>query len=385
MHAAGVMRSATEIDWSGLIRFKRAFTDPAPATREKELKEAGVDCFHAAARFTGKQTLQINAEELEAERVVIAAGAKPMTLNVPGEDLLKTSTDFLELESLPARIIFVGGGFIAFEFAHVAARAGAQVHIVEQAPRVLHGFDPDLVERLVQATRELGVEISAATKAIAFERQQGGISVRVQRGGKDETFSADIAVHGGGRVPDVDELQLDVASIERTKKGIKVNEFLQSVSNPAIYAAGDAADAGGLPLTPVAAMEGEVAAANVLRGNHRRVDFTGLVSAVYTTPPLASVGLSEEAARERKLIFDVHAADMSDWYSSRRIGAKLAAFKVLVEREGGRVLGAHILGPHAEEVANIFSVAIQANVPAQALKDALFAYPTGASDITYML
>jgi glutathione reductase (NADPH) len=385
MHEAGVMRNALEIDWPALIRFKRQFTDPAPETRERELSQAGVDAFHGAAQFVAKRALRIDGEEIQAEHVLIAAGARPMTLNVPGEDLLKTSTDFLALEALPKRILFVGGGFIAFEFAHVAARAGAQVHIVEQAPRLLHGFDPDLVDRLVQATRELGIEVSVDTKATAFERRQGGVSVRAQRANQEETFTADIAVHGGGRVPDLEYLQLDAAGIERTKKGVKVNEFMQSVSNPAIYAAGDAADGGGLALTPVAAMEGEVAAYNVLHGNQRRVEFSGLVSAVYTTPPLTSVGLSEEAARDQKLSFDVHSSDMAEWYSSRRIAAKHAAFKVLVERETGRVIGAHVLGPHSEEIANIFSLAISANIPARVLKDALFAYPTGASDIAYML
>jgi glutathione reductase (NADPH) len=385
MQQAGVIRSTLEIDWGGLIRFKRSFTEPAPATRVREYAQAGIAQLHGAARFTGKQTLKIDGDEVGASRIVIASGAKPMTLNIPGEQSIKTSTDFLDLEALPERLAFIGGGFIAFEFAHVAARAGARVQILESRSRPLHGFDPDLVDRLLQATRELGIEVHSETEATALEARGSGIVVRAQRNGNEEIFTADVAVHGGGRVADLDDLQLDIAGVKRTEKGVSVNEYLQSVSNPAIYAAGDAADGGGLPLTPVAAMEGEVAAHNVLHGNTKCVDFTGLVSAVYTVPALTAVGLSEDAAREKKIPFDAHAGDMSEWYSSRRIAAKYAAFKVLVERKTGHIIGAHILGPDAEEVANIFSLAIRANVPALALKDVLFAYPTAASDIASML
>jgi|SRR5579884_599398 len=385
MHDAGVVRQTLEIDWSGLMRFKRAFTGPAPEARERELAQAGVECLHGRARFTGAQTLRIDGEEFEARNIVIATGAKPMPLHLPGEDHLKTSTDFLDFDHLPGRIVFVGGGFIAFEFAHIAARAGAHVQILERDSRVLHGFDPDLVDRLVAATRELGIDVHVGTGAVAFEQQDRGITVHAQSNGREEKFNADIAVHGGGRVPDLDELCLDAAGVETTKKGVKVNDFLQSPSNPAVYAAGDAADAGGLALTPVAGVEGETAADNVLQGNHRRIDFSGLASIVYTIPPLASVGLSEEAAREKRLLFDVHASDMSDWYSSRRIAAKHAGFKVLVERGSERIVGAHLLGPHAEEVANIFSLAMRANVLPSVVRDALFAYPTGSSDIEYML
>ena len=385
MHDAGVATGTLGIDWPGLMRFKRTFTEPAPAAREREFREAGIECLHGTARFISQRVLRVGNRELNARHILIASGAKPVPLGIDGEEILKTSEDFLSLEVLPRRIVFVGGGFIGFEFAYVAARCGASVRIIEQASRPLRRFDGDLVQRLVEATRELGIDVLLETKAIAFEQHGAGVTVRAQSEGKELTFTCDAVVHGGGRVPDLDALDLDSAGIARTNKGVKVNEFLQSVGNPAVYAAGDAADGGGSPLTPVASAEGEAVAYNLLNGNARRVDFTGLASMVYTIPALASVGLSEEAAHEKKLAFDVHAAETSQWYSSRRVNEKRSAYKVLTEKSTGHILGAHIMGPCAEEVVNIFSLAIRANIPASTLKDALFAYPTGASDIAYML
>ncbi len=289
------------------------------------------------------------------------------------------------METLPKRIVLVGGGFIAFEFAHVAARCGASVRILESEPVPLRGFDPDLVARLVAASRELGIEILLDTKVTEFEEAGGEIVVRAQSKDLSHAFACDAAIHGGGRAADLDALNLEAGGVERTKKGVKVNEYLQSTSNPRIYAAGDAADAGGAPLTPVAAAQGELVARNMLHDNANRMDYSGLVSIVYTIPALAHVGLGEQDARDRNIQYDVHTGDMSQWYSLRRLAAKTGAYKVLTHRDTGQILGAHILGPQAEELANIFCLSIRANVPVQVLKDALFGYPTGASDISYML
>ena len=192
-------------------------------------------------------------------------------------------------------------------------------------------------------------------------------------------------VHGAGRIPDIDDLDLEKAGVSREKQGVSVNEYLQSVSNPAVYAAGDAAASGGLPLTPVASMEGHVAASNMLEGNHRTPDQTGVQTVVFTVPPLASVGLNEDQARAQGLKFTVKHEETSSWYSSRRIGVRYSGFKVLVEEGSRRVLGAHLLGPHAEEVVNLFALAIRTGLNADKLKTMVYAYPTSASDVSYMV
>jgi glutathione reductase (NADPH) len=160
---------------------------------------------------------------------------------------------------------------------------------------------------------------------------------------------------------------------------------LQSVSNPAIYAAGDAA-ASSLPkLTPVAAYEGNIVASNLLKGNHRKVEPIAVPSIVFTVPALASVGLSENAAHQNGLRFRVNAEDTSRWYSSRRTREQCSGFKVLIEEGTDRILGAHVLGAHAEELINMFALAMQAGIPASKLKTTMLGYPTGASDLSYMV
>jgi glutathione reductase (NADPH) len=186
-------------------------------------------------------------------------------------------------------------------------------------------------------------------------------------------------------VPDTEDLNLQDAGVEAENRGVKVNDYLQSVSNSAVYAAGDAAASGGPPLTPVAGYEGRIVAANLLEGNHVRARYVGVPTVAFTIPPLASVGLSEQSARERGLKFRTHREITSSWYSSRRMAEDCSGFKVLIEDDTDRILGAHLLGPHAEEVINLFAFAIATNARAPDLRDTIFAYPTVASDIRYML
>ena len=374
-----------KIDWQQLMAFKRTFTAPVPASREKAFTKAGIATFHGRARFLDKTTLEIGADTLNGRYVHIAAGAKPAVLGIAGEEYLTTSTEFLETEQLPKRIIFVGGGYIAFEFAHVAARANAKVRISHRGIRPLEGFDPDLVDTLVRATRNLGVEVDLGATVESVRKEGEHFIVTASTSNSSETFEADMVVHGAGRVPDIDDMTLETANVERGKKGIQVNEFLQSVSNPLVFAAGDAADSGGLPLTPVATMQGHVVASNLLKGNHRRPDYRGIGTAVFTIPPMASVGLKEDDAAKQGLYFDVNYEDTSGWYSSKRIGLKYSAYKTLVEKDTGLILGAHLLGAHADEVISIFALAIRNGLNAKDLKTMVFAYPTSASDISYMV
>lgn len=385
MASRGVVSNGLKIDWSALMRFKRTFTEPVPKNREEGYVKAGIATFHGRARFIGPTAMQVGQETLTGRHVLIANGARPARLQIPGEDYLTTSDQFLELERLPPRILFVGGGYISFEFAHIAVQAGAHACVLHRGSRPLMGFDPDLVDQLARATRELGVDIRLNTTVEAIER--GADHLIVYAGAEDtrQPFTADMVVHGAGRVPEIDDLGLEAAGVRWGQKGVIVNEYLQSVSNPAVYGAGDSAASGGLPLTPVASLEGHVVASNLLDGNHRTPDYTGVPTVVFTVPPLASVGLQEETARQRGLKFRTKQGDTSGWYSSRRIGMKCSGFKVLVEEDSGRILGAHLLGPHAEEVINLFALAIRAGLRAADLKTMPWAYPSSASDVSYMV
>jgi glutathione reductase (NADPH) len=205
--------------------------------------------------------------------------------------------------------------------------------------------------------------------------------------GDAETLEADLVVHGGGRVPNTEGLDLGAANIATDPDGgVRVNEFLQSVTNPRIYAAGDvAASAGSLRLTPVAGYAGTLVASNLLKGNTRSPDYRGIPSVVFTVPPLAGVGLTEAQAREQQLDVRVKTQDTASWYANRRVAETSAMFKVIIENHTGRVVGAHLLGPHAEEVINLFALAIRSGVPATDLKHLLYAYPTSGSDVPYMI
>ncbi len=374
----------TRIDWPDLIGFKRGFTDPIPQTHEHRYAAKGIDRYHGQARFTGRNTLEVDGDLLEAERILIAAGAEPMKLGIPGEEHLITSEEFLELESLPERIVFVGGGYISFEFAHVARRAGAEPRILEQSSRVLGPFDSDLVGWLVDKSRNIGIEVRTDTVVESVERHRGGFTVRASTDGEKESFAADLVVHGAGRVPALDPLDLEAAGVAHEKGRLKLNKFLQSTSNPVVYAAGDAAQVGP-PLTPVSSHDAKVVAANLLKGNHQTPDYTGVPSVVFTIPPLASVGLNEAEARDKGLRFRTQSQKASDWFTARQAAEPAYGFKVLVDEETDRVLGAHLLGPHADEVINVFALVIRQGITAEQLKTTTFAYPTGASDIGYML
>jgi glutathione reductase (NADPH) len=384
LRGRGVRGDTVRLDWPALMRTKRSLIESVPQHRAEGFARAGIDAYRGRARFVGPTAVRVGDDVLEGRYVHIAAGARPATLAIAGGEHLVTSDAFLELDELPPRILFVGGGYISFEFAHVAVRAGVEVTVVHRGRQPLVHFDPDLVGRLVAHTRQLGVEIHLETDVTSIEKTDGRVVVQADTNGRKRTLESDLLVHGAGRVPAIDDLALDAAGVEwDARRGVTVNQYLQSVSNPAVYAAGDAA-ASGPPLTPVAGYEGRIVAANLLNGNHATADYTAVPSVVFTVPPLASVGLQESAARAQGRRFSVKHGDASGWYSSRRIGETCAGYKVLVEEGTGHVLGAHLLGPHAEETINLFAVAMRWGKTAADLKDVLFAYPTHASDLPYM-
>src|SRR6266852_2061172 len=182
MQSNGVPAPGLTIDWPDLMRFKRTFTDPVPDQNERGFASAGSGMLHGRARFVDRTTLRVDNQTVTGRYVVIAGGARRATLNIPGEEHLTTSTQFLELDRLPGQIVFVGGGYIAFEFAHIAARAGAHVQIVHRGARPLERFDPDLVGKLVEATRDLGVDVHLNTRVEGIDKRGDRLLVHVSDG-----------------------------------------------------------------------------------------------------------------------------------------------------------------------------------------------------------
>lgn len=372
------------IDWPALIRFKRGFTDPIPEKHEHRYHEVGIATFHGIARFTGPNSLRVGDDELTGQNILIASGAKPIRLGIPGEEHLIDNEAFMALETLPKRIVLVGGGYIAAEFSHIAARAGAQVTVIQRAPRMLTHFEPELVGWLMEAFDRIGVRVMTDTTVDAIERGDSSFVVHAHCNGQEVKVDGDVVVHAAGRVPAIGDLDLGAANIAAERGRLKLNEFLQSVSNPAVYAAGDAAQYGP-PLTPVSSHDAKVVVANLLEGNYRKPDYRGVPSTAFTLPPIAAVGMGEDEARKAGLSFQLKSDRASDWFTARRVNEPVYGYKTLVEEGTGRILGAHLVGPHADEVINLFGLAIRHDLTADDLKQTIFAYPTGASDIGYML
>ena len=374
----------TRLDWPDLMAFKHGFTDPIPEMKEASYADKGIDSYHGQARFTGRRTLEVEGQALEAEHVVIASGAEPIKLGIPGEEHLITNEEFLELAKLPRRIVLVGGGYIASEFSHIAARAGAQVTILQRGDRMLTKFDPDLVGWLMERFRKVGIDVRTQTSVEAIEKTVGGYRVRAAADGRTVDFDADCVVHAAGRAPALDALNLEAGDVAVEKGRLKLNEYLQSLSNPAVYAAGDAAQMGP-PLTPVSSHDANVVAANLLDGNRHKPDYTGVPSVAFTIPPIAAVGLSEAEARAQGRKFRIKSQKTSNWFTARQAAEPTYGFKVLIEEETDLILGAHLVGPHADEVINLFALAVRLGLTADQLRTTMFAYPTAASDVGSML
>ncbi len=382
MHGKGVEFDGS-INWQELIEFKRTFTEPVPGNTEKGLKKAGISLYHGKSSFINEQTLQVNEQKIKAKKILIATGNKPAPIPIDGFDHLTTSTEFMELDELPEKIAFVGGGYISFEFAHIAALAGSAVTIIHRGEQPLESFDADMIDVLLEKTSDIGIDVRLNT-AVAGIRPKNGRYEIIDDNNQCIT-ETDMAVHGAGRVPEIDALELEKANIDSTKKGVKVNAFLQSVSNDRVYAAGDAADSNGLPLTPLAGLESTVVAENILEGNHKKADYPAQPSVVFTIPPLATVGLTEKQAQEQEIVFEVNFKRTDDWYSSRRTNESHTAFKTIIDKKTGMILGAHLLGQHSEELINLFTVAVNRKIPADELKNMLYAYPTLGSNISSMV
>lgn len=384
MGGIDTVKGQVRIDWAALQRHKLSFTDPVPGKREQGYAKEGITAYHGRAHFTGRDTVSVEGISLQAKHIVIAAGAEPVKLPINGAEHLALSDDFLNLASLPKRIVLVGGGYIGFEFAHIAARAGASVTVLNRGPQALTGFDPDLVALLVERTRALGVDVRLGHEVRAV-RQCGG-SFEVEAEGPDGrvVIEADLAIHSGGRAPALQALDLDAAGIAHDKGRLTLDKTFRSSSNPAVYAAGDAAG-GPLPLTPVAALEAHAVVANLLENKGATVDYTGIPSVVFTLPPLARVGLQEAQARAQGLRFRVKYESVSGWFTARRVNEPCYGYKVLVEVGSERILGAHLIGPEASEVINLFGFAMRNGLTTAAIRHATFAYPSAASDIESML
>ena len=374
------LEGALRLDWSSLLAFKRSFTEPVPGRIEEWLAGAGVTLLHGPARFDGPDVLDIGGARYSADRIVVATGAMPRPLRIPGEEHVLDSEDFLAAGHVGPRVVFVGGGYVSFEFAHIAAAAGAKVTILHRGPRVLEAFDPDLADMVVSGYRSAGIDVFTNATVTEVRDDDGMFTVICEEGLE---VSAETVVHGAGRVPAISGLGLEAAGIEHGRRGIEVDGRMCSVGNERVYAVGDAS-ATGAPLTPVATAQARVAVADILEPGSAEFAPPVTPSVVFSDPILASVGMTVEQAEAQGIEVEAKLTDTSGWAAARRIGQQVSGAKTIVERGSGRVVGVHLLGHTAGEIINVFAVAMACGQTASDLKRAIWAYPTGASEIPHL-
>jgi glutathione reductase (NADPH) len=379
LYGHGIAQPA-QLDWPALMRFKHSFTDPVPDQRAQMFAQDGIEARRGTARFVGPNALEIDGTRVEARHIVLAMGCKPVPLPFPGADLAIISDDFLNLPAMPRRMVTIGGGYIATEFAGIAAVAGAEVTIVQGPPQLLNGFDPDLAAWLAEDLRARGLSVRTGTQVTGIERRDGAFLVHLANG---DSIEADCVLQAAGRKPDYDTLNVEAGGLTRDAHGrLQLNDFLQSTSNPTVYAAGDAAEKGP-PLTPVAALDGEVVAENLLNGNRRTPNYAGIPSVAFTMPPLARVGLLEEQTTGHNIRRTYAHAD--GWITARRQNEAVYGYKILIDADTDQILGAHLVGPEADDTINLFAVAIRHGLTATQLRTTICSYPTAGSDVKYML
>jgi glutathione reductase (NADPH) len=290
----------------------------------------------------------------------------------------------LSERELPGSVIFVGGGVIALEFGHVYARAGAEVTILEALPRLLPAMDVDAVARLQADSERIGVRVRTAVDVRRIETTNGRLRVHFTHDGAERTAEADRVVNGAGRVANVDTLDLAAGHVEHANGRIAIDRNLRSTSNSNVYVCGDAVPTSP-QLSPIATYEGDIVGRNIVEGPKYSPDYASMATSVYTVPPLASVGLTEAAARQKGLAVDVHTNDMLDWFSAKTYAETVAWSKVIVDRSTDRILGAHFVGHAGQELVNIFGLAMRFGITASQIRDNVYAYPTFSSDIKHML
>lgn len=373
-----------KLDWPALIARERTFVDGVPNDFRKSLENREIELIEGRAKFVGENAVAVNGRTLEADNIVIATGSTPRDLPIKGAELMISSDDILELATLPERLVFVGGGVIALEFGHVFARAGTDVTILEVMDRLLPRMDVDAVAQVHKESERIGIRILTGVNVDEISAAGNALAVKFTHDGKEQTIEADRVANGAGRVPDVADLDLDAGNIAHDGLALSVTDELRSTSNARVWVAGDAITGSG-QLSPVATYEGRIVGNNIVNGGGQTPVYDHIPANVYTVPALATIGMTEEEATAAGKSFQVKASDMSGWRSSMTHAETVSYSKVLVEDDTNAILGAHIVGHGAEEIIHLFAMAMKHDLGTTALSDMVYAYPTFASDIKFMV
>ena len=361
-------------DWGKLIAAKDREITRLEGIYRKLLSSAGATVLDARAVFVDPHTVEVGGKRITAETIVIATGGHPERPDIPGAELGIVSDDAFHLKTMPRRVAIVGSGYIAVEFAGIFRALGAEMHLVYRQELPLRGFDEDLREAMVEALTAQGVVLHAGSlpKKVEADGER-----RILTFGDDETIDADLVLFATGRKANVKGLGLDKAGVElNAKDAVRVDEHLRT-TQPHIYAMGDVTDR--LNLTPVATAEGHALADTLFGNAPRTVALWNVPSAVFTTPPIGTVGLSEQKAAALGPV-DIYITRFTPMRHNLTGRNRRSLMKLVVDKATQKVVGAHMLGEDAAEIIQGIAIAVVMGATKADFDRTVGIHPTAAEE-----
>jgi glutathione reductase (NADPH) len=366
-------------DWPSLIAAKDTEIERLSQIYVRMLRDSGVTLLRGRGVLVDPHTVAVDGRCYTADKIMIAAGAHPTVPQIPGIEHVISSNEALDLPNLPRRIVIVGGGYIAVEFAGIFRGFGAEVVEIIRREELLYGFDDDVRIALAQEMRNRGIEIHARTQVARIEKRPHGYSVYTTIG---QEFSADVVMYATGRRPNTKGLGLAEIGVALDDDGaVVVDEWSQS-SVPNIYAVGDVTDR--LNLTPVAIAEARAFAETHYNDNPIRVDHADVPTAVFSNPPLGTVGLTEERARREFGEVDVYMARFKPMKNTLSGREERTVMKLVVDPRSDRVLGCHMLGPDAPEIIQGLAIAVKCGATKRQFDQTVGIHPSAAEEFVTM-
>ena len=361
-------------DWAALIAAKDREIARLNGIYVRLLTGAGCTLFDARATFIDEHTLDVGGKPVTAERIVVAVGGHPLRPDMPGCELGIVSDDAFHLPALPRRIMMVGAGYIAVEFAGIFAGLGAEVELVCRPPLPLRGFDHDLREGLAEALTAQGVTLHCGTSPAKVEQTDDTYQIHLMDGTVRET---DLVFWAVGRRPNTRGLRLDAAGVRTSDNGAVVVDAGHQTSQPHIYAIGDVSNR--MNLTPVAIAEGHMLADRLFGPQQRSWDFDTVATAVFSHPPMATAGLTEEDAAARYPV-DIYLTKFTPMRHVLTGRPARTLMKLVVQQSTQRVVGAHMLGDDAAEMMQGIAVAMNAGATKADFDRTIGIHPTSAEE-----
>ena len=369
-------------DWGELIANKNVELERLEGIYQRILRENAVTLLEGRGVVTGPNSVAVAGKTYTAAKILIATGSRPHLPNVPGIEHAITSNEALDLAELPNRIVIVGGGYIAVEFAGVFNALGADVSIIIRAGNILRGFDEDIRDTLVDEMEKQGVTVHRECVVRSIEKVSdkagGGYSLRLHG---TETIDCDKVFYATGRRPNTEGLGLEDVGVALADHGaVKVDEYFQT-SQPSIFALGDVIDR--VQLTPVAINEGMAFVATQFEGRPTAMNYDFVPAAVFSQPPVGTVGLREDEARARGAV-DLYMSRFRPMKHTLSGRAARSMMKLIVERESQRVVGVHMVGDDAPEIIQGFAVALKCGATKSQFDATVGIHPTAAEEFVTM-